>query len=91
MRNRVFNTVYMLNIVFQGILTLLTPAALFFFISYLLVKRCSFPDWCYAIAIILGILTGLYSMLKFLINATRVFERIEKEQNKKTEKGEPNE
>lgn len=90
MRNRVFNTFYILNIVFQGILTLLTPAALFFFISYLLVKRCSFPDWCYAIAIILGILTGLYSMVKFLISATGAFERIEREQNKKSEKGKRN-
>jgi hypothetical protein len=70
---------YVINIVFQSIFTLLTPPALFFFISYLLVKHLSFPEISYAIAIAVGFLFGLVSMVKFAIAASEGLERLEKQ------------
>lgn len=82
MRYKLFNGIYILNIIFQSALSLLTPAALLFFVAYILVDKCGFPDWCYAVALILGILSGLVGMVKFLISATSALERLEDEQEK---------
>ena len=83
MHKRVFNAVFILNILFQALLSLVAPAALTFLLAWLLVSRCSFPEWVYAVAIILGLLAGLVSMVRFIISATGSLERLEKEQNKK--------
>ena len=77
--NRLFNSMYVMNIVFQAIFSLLTPPALFFFISYLLVSYLSFPEFSYAIAIVVGFLFGLVSMVKFTIAASEGLERLEKQ------------
>ena len=82
MRYKLFDGIYILNIIFQAILSLLTPAALLFFIAYILVDKCNFPDWSYAVALIIGILSGLVGMVKFLISATSALERLEDERGK---------
>ncbi len=70
---------YVLNIVFQAFFTLLTPAAIFFLISWLLVSYASAPSWIYAPFLIVGILLGLYSMVKFILSAMAGYERLEKQ------------
>ena len=72
---------YAMNIVGQAVFSLLTPAALLFCVSWLLVKRASAPEWIYAVLIPIGIIAGLVSMVKFVLSATSALERLEK-QNK---------
>ena len=72
------DALYVLNIVAQAIFTLLTPPSLLFFIAWLLVSKLSLPEWIYAVAIILGIFIGLFSMVKFVLSATHNLERLEK-------------
>jgi FtsZ-binding cell division protein ZapB len=58
------------------------PSGLFFLCSWLLVRYASAPNWIYAPLIIVGVLIGLISMVKFIISAMSALERLE-EQSKK--------
>lgn len=82
MNNKLFGFLYAVNIIGQAIFTLLTPAALMFGISWLLVSRAGAPSWIYAVFISVGIIAGLVSMVKFVINATSNLERLEKQNRK---------
>jgi mannose/fructose/N-acetylgalactosamine-specific phosphotransferase system component IID len=76
-KNGAVSALYVLNIIFQSLFNLLTPALLFFCVAWLFVKRLSAPEWIYAIAIVLGFLIGLVSMVKFIIIAMKNLERLE--------------
>ena len=82
MNNKLFGFLYAVNIIGQAIFTLLTPAALMFGISWLLVSRAGASSWIYAVFISVGIIAGLVSMVKFVINATSNLERLEKQNRK---------
>jgi hypothetical protein len=73
------SALYVLNIIFQAIFTLLTPPLLLFLINYLCVSRLSFPKWTYAISLTLGFILGIISMIKFALSASEALERLEKQ------------
>ena len=73
------SAMYVLNIIFQAIFTLVTPPALLFLINYLCVLKLSFPLWTYAISISVGFILGLISMIKFAVTASEALERLEKQ------------
>ncbi len=73
---------YAVNIIMQAVFTLVIPAGLLLAISFLFVSRLGAPMWIYAIAITLGIIIGLISMVRFVIAASESLERLEKQQNK---------
>jgi len=77
MKSKLFSVLYAMNIVMQALFDLAAPAALLFFISWLFVKRVGAPEWIYAITIPVGILIGLYSMVRFIITATAALTRLE--------------
>ena len=85
MKSKFFGALYALNIIAQALFNLAFPAALFFGISWLLIKNVGAPEWIYAIAIPLGVLIGFYSMIKFVLSATAALSRLE-EQNEKSKK-----
>ena len=74
---------YVLNIIFQAIFTLIIPPAIFFFINYLCVSKLSFPKWTYAISLSIGFVLGIISMIKFAISASEALERLEKQRKNK--------
>ena len=78
MYKKFVGAMYVLNIIMQSIFTLLTPAALGFFIAWLSVSKLSAPEWLYAVLIPLGIISGFISMVKFAISASEGLERMEK-------------
>ena len=84
MKNKLFGTMYAINIIAQSIFSLITPAALMFFITWMLVARASAPEWLYAVLIPIGIIAGLVSMVKFVLSATSALERLEKQTKNKT-------
>lgn len=83
MYRNLVGALYVINIVFQAIFTLLTPPVILFFINYLCVSKLSFPKWTYAISLSVGFILGLISMIKFAIAASEGLERLEKQRKNK--------
>ena len=88
---RTYSAVYIINIVFQSIFTLLMYIGGSLLISWLLVEKCSAPSWLYPIMIIFGVMSGLVSMIKFILSAMRALDSLEKAQKEKRRKNEHNE
>ncbi len=85
MYKRHITALYAINIVFQAILTLLMNIGLALLLSYLAVTYWGAEGWIYAPLVILGVLTGLVSMIKFLLSSMRALESLE-EQHRQDEK-----
>lgn len=75
--------IYVLNIAIQAIFTLLFSIALSFGLGYLFVEVAGGPEWIYVIAILLGVGSGIASMVKFVISAMQGYNRLEAERNNK--------
>ena len=73
------NALYVFNIVIQSIISLLSPAALAFLIGWLFVSKVGAPTWIYAPLIVLGVIVGFISMVKFATNASEGLERLERQ------------
>lgn len=78
-----YSTFYVVNIVFQSIFTLLWQIALGLFVGWLSVEKFGAPDWLYVPIILIGVVTGLVSMVRFILAAMRSLERLEEEKRKK--------
>ena len=74
------NALYLLNIIFQSFLNLLTPIGLGLLISYLLTTYAGAPSWIWAVFTVFGVFVGLFSMVKFILSAMSALDRLEKEQ-----------
>ena len=79
MYKRIVSALYVINIVFQALFTILVPIALGFGIAWLLVSKASVQSWIYAVLIPLGALCGFYSMIKFVLSAMSALDRMEKQ------------
>ena len=78
MYKKLYNALYIMNIVLQGFWCLLFPVGIGFGLCWLLVEHAGLPGWTYAVGITLGVFVGLISMCRFLISATEAMERLEK-------------
>ena len=81
MYKRFVNSLYVLNILFQAFFTLLVPVGLGALVAYLLTTLANVGGWIWAVLLILGVFSGLYSMIKYILTAMAALERLEKEQN----------
>lgn len=79
MSTKFVNTLHIVNIVFQSFYSLLFPVAIAGLISYLLTSNGIADSWVWAVALTVGFLIGLVSMIKFILSATANLDRIEKE------------
>ena len=84
MKSKLFSSLYSFNIIMQAIFSLVTPAGFLFLVAWLLINKAGAPEWIYAIAIPLGILIGLFSMIKFIFSATEALTRLEEQNEKKS-------
>ena len=84
MYKRFINAMYVLNILFQAIFDLLMPIGLGALCAFLLTKHTEIGGWIWAVLLVLGAFTGLYSMIRFILSAMAGLQRLEKEQNEKT-------
>jgi len=78
---KLITPIYVINIVFQAILSLLSPVAVMFLFAWLLVTKLAAGGWVYVVFIMLGVFAGLYSMVVFILNASRALEAIEKQKS----------
>ena len=80
MYKRFISAFQMLNILFQSLYCLVLPIGIGALISFL-----NAPKWIWAIFIILGVFSGLYSMVKYILIATRALENLDKGRNERTD------
>jgi len=86
MYRKLVSSLYVLNIVSQAIFTLALPIGLGVLVSYLLTSYAGAPPWVWALLVVFGAMSGLYSMIKFILSAMEGLERLEKEHNIKEKK-----
>ena len=81
-----YSALYIANIVFQSIFTLLMHIGIGLLLSWLLVEKCSLPSWIYAVVIIISVISGLFSMIRFILVAMHALDNLEKshKENRKT-------
>ena len=75
--------IYVLNIILQSLFTLAFSIAIFFGIAYLIVDVWGGPSWVYVVLLLVGVGTGLLSMVRFILSAMAGLDRLEAEQRKK--------
>ncbi len=77
MYKKTVSALYVINIAFQSIFTLGWQIALGFGIGYVAVNFCSAPNWIYVPLILVGVVTGFISMIRFLLAAMKSLDRLE--------------
>ena len=84
MYRKFITPVYVLNMLIQSLFTLALPIGAAIGISYLLVNHASVGGWIYAVLITLGIISGFFSMIRFIIRGMAALEALEKQREEKT-------
>ena len=85
MYRKFITPVYILNIVFQSVFNLLTPAGIAFLAAWLLDTYTEVGGWIYALLITVGVLAGFYSMIVFILRAMAALDALEKQNQEKYE------
>ena len=85
MRER-YNAFYVFNIVFQSIFTLLWHIGAAILAGWLLVNKLGVRDWIYVPIILIGVVTGLISMVRFIIAGMNALDNLEKQRRMKQKK-----
>ena len=67
MPKKVFRVMYALNYITQAAFCLIGPAGLLILGGWFLTNRCGVGKWAMVVAIVLGVLMGLYSMFSFIL------------------------
>lgn len=83
-----YSALYIVNIVFQSIFTLLMHIGIGLLLSWLLVDKCGLPTWIYAVVIFIAVISGLFSMIRFILVAMRALDNLEKSRKEKRRKNE---
>ena len=78
-----YSTFYVINIVFQSIFTLLWQIGTAVLVGWIFVEHIGAPDWIYVPLILVGVGSGLVSMVRFILAAMRSLERLEEQRRKK--------
>ena len=79
MYKRTVSALYVVNIAFQAIFNLVCQIGLCILLSFLTVKYLSAPEWIYVPLILLGVFSGLYSMVRFILGAMKSLDRLEEQ------------
>ena len=74
-----YGAFYVINIVAQAIFTLLWNIGLTLLIGWLSVSKLGAPEWIYVPLILIGVFTGLFSMVRFILAAMKSLDRLEEE------------
>ena len=80
---RFITPLYVINIVFQSFISLVSPIAVSLLLAWLLNTKLAVGGWIYAVLVLLGVASGFYSMIVFILRACRALEAIEKQHEEK--------
>lgn len=78
-----YSAFYVMNIVFQSIFTLLWQIGLAVLLGWVFVSFVGAPIWIYVPLIMIGVATGVVSMVRFILSAMRTLEHLEEEKRRK--------
>ena len=78
-----YSAIYVFNIIFQSIFTLLWQIGTAVFVGWIFVRFVGAPEWVYVPLILLGVVTGLVSMTRFILSAMNALERLEEQKRQK--------
>lgn len=81
-----YSTFYVINIVFQSIFTLLWQIGASIFLGWIFVRFVNAPPWIYVPLILVGVVSGLVSMVRFILAAMQSLDRIEEQRRAKNKK-----
>ena len=81
-----YSVLYIANIVFQSIFTLLMHIGIGLLLSWLFVNKLGGPSWIYAVVIVIAVISGLSSMVRFILTAMRALDNLEKSNKEKRRK-----
>ena len=90
MNKKTISALYVINIAFQSIFTLVWQIALGLGIGYLCVRFLSAPQWIYIPLILVGVATGLVSMVRFLLGAMKALDSLEAQHERDRKNGKVN-
>lgn len=74
---------YLMNVIFQAFFSLILQILFSLFLGYLAVEKLGAPRWVYVPIILIGTFVALFSMIKFLMTASKTLEKTEKERKEK--------
>ena len=77
---------YVINIAVQSLISLVSPILIMLLLAYLITKHTVAGGWVYVVFIMLGVFSGLYSMVIFILRAGRALEAIETQHKEDDEK-----
>ena len=80
---RFISPVYLINMIIQSIVTLVSPIGCMLFAAWLIDKYTEVGSWIYVVLILLGVFSGLYSMVVFILRASSALEALEKQNSEK--------
>ncbi len=86
MYKKFITPLYVFNITLQSLFSLVAPIALMTGLCYLAVTYLSWPSFLYVIFIVLGVFSGLYSMVCFILSSCRALEALEAQHREKEER-----
>lgn len=88
MYGKFVSAIYLLNIVFQSFFNLALPIGIAILASWLLTEHAGAPGWIYAPLVIVGVIIGFSSMIRFILSATRALDRLENDRQRAQSKKE---
>ena len=80
--SKIVTPLYVFNMVWQALFSLAAPIGVSFLIAWLLDKYLHAGGWVFVVFITLGALSGLWSMISFIINISDTLDRLEEQKKK---------
>ena len=81
MGNKLFGFVYAMNYIAQAAWSFVFPAGLIIGPAWLAVRHFELGRWVMVVAIVLGVLCGVYSMFRYIIRTVDAVGRMNGDQN----------
>lgn len=85
---KLYSAIYVINIVFQSLFTLGMHIGVSILLSWVLVEKVGAPSWLYALIILIGVFSGLLSMIRFILSTMKALDSLEKSRKEKWRKNE---
>lgn len=83
---KLYSAIYVINIVFQSLFTLGMHIGVSILLSWVLVEKVGAPSWLYAFIILIGVFSGLFSMIRFILSTMKALDNLEKSRHEKRSK-----
>lgn len=85
---KLYSAIYVINIVFQSLFTLGMHIGASILLSWVFVEKLGSPSWIYAVVILIGVFSGLLSMIRFILSTMKALDSLEKSRKEKWRKNE---